>query len=283
MELDPDDSRAPYLQVAGLLRAAILTGRYAPGDKLPSGPELATQLGVARMTVQQAIRLLRSEGLVVSRQGSGVFVRERTQRSVELRPHIEQAFESEQVSLDFAGFSAETLQGVLAEPLDKIRAGRLAPESITLRLLLPDTTRPMVLPCAADTLADDPGMRERGHGLQQRQIGAIAHAAGELEELGLVQRVNLDVRLHALPPLFKLFIVNDTDAFFGFYPIQRRTIPIGDEPHDVFDLIGKDAVMFRYETADTKGSGAPFVTQARQWFDSVWSQLSWKAAGHDLT
>ena len=66
MELDPDDSRAPYLQVAGLLRAAILTGRYAPGDRLPSGPELATQLGVARMTVQQAIRLLRSEGLVVS-------------------------------------------------------------------------------------------------------------------------------------------------------------------------------------------------------------------------
>ena len=82
MELDPDDSRAPYLQVAGLLRAAILTGRYAPGDRLPSGPELATQLGVARMTVQQAIRLLRSEGLVVSRQGSGVFVRnERSDRS----------------------------------------------------------------------------------------------------------------------------------------------------------------------------------------------------------
>ena len=173
------------------------------------------------------------------------------------------------MSLDFAGFSAETLHGVLAEPLDKIRAGRLAPESITLRLLLPDTSRPMVLPCAAETLVDDPGMRERGHGLQLRQVGAIAHAAGELEELGLVRQVNLDVRLHGLPPLFKLFIVNDTDAFFGFYPIQRRTIAIADEPHDVFDLIGKDAVMFRYETADTKGSGAPFVTQARQWFDSV--------------
>lgn len=282
MELDPDDSRAPYLQVAGLLRAGILTGRYAPGDRLPSGPELATQLGVARMTVQQAIRLLRSEGLVVSRQGSGVFVRERTQRSVELRPQIEQAFESDQVSLDFAGFSAETLQGVLAEPLDKIRAGRLAPESITLRLLLPDTTRPMVLPCSADDLADDPGMRRRGHGLQQRQVGAIAKAAGELEELGLVRRVNLDVRLHALPPLFKMFIVNDSDVFFGLYPIQRRTIPIDQEDHDVFDLIGKDAVMFRYESADTRGPGAPFVAQARQWFDSVWGQISWKASDLDL-
>jgi DNA-binding GntR family transcriptional regulator len=30
------------------------------------------------MTVQQAMRVLREEGLIVSRQGSGVFVRERT-------------------------------------------------------------------------------------------------------------------------------------------------------------------------------------------------------------
>jgi hypothetical protein len=33
-----------------------------------------------------------------------------------LRPHIERAFEQERVSLDFAGFSGETLQGVVQEP-----------------------------------------------------------------------------------------------------------------------------------------------------------------------
>ena len=48
------------------------------------------------------------------------------------------------------------------------------------------------------------------------------------------------------------------------------------------DLTGKDAVMFRYEIVDTKGSGAPFVAQARQSFDSVWSQISWKASDLDL-
>jgi len=56
MTLDPDDPRPPYQQVANALRAAILTKKFAPGDKLPSGSELAQRYGVARMTVQQAVR-----------------------------------------------------------------------------------------------------------------------------------------------------------------------------------------------------------------------------------
>src|SRR5437868_3652092 len=117
--LDPDDPRPPYKQVANALRAAILTRKLEPGEKLPSGVELAKAYGVARMTVQQAIRLLRDEGLVSSRQGSGVFVRERTGRPVELRPHLERAFDTPTVTIDFAGFSGETLLGMLQEPLDK--------------------------------------------------------------------------------------------------------------------------------------------------------------------
>lgn len=43
-------------------------------------------------TIQNALRELREEGLIVSRQGSGVFVRERTERPVGLRPqYVEQA------------------------------------------------------------------------------------------------------------------------------------------------------------------------------------------------
>ena len=44
MDLDPDDPRPPYQQVANALRAAILTRKFAPGEKLPSGNELATAL-----------------------------------------------------------------------------------------------------------------------------------------------------------------------------------------------------------------------------------------------
>ena len=71
MSLDPNDSRPPYIQVANILRAAILTKKFAPGEQLPSGPELAGTYGVARATVQSALRVLREEGLIVSRQGSG--------------------------------------------------------------------------------------------------------------------------------------------------------------------------------------------------------------------
>ena len=56
MSLDPDDPRPPYVQVANALRDAITSGTLRPGEKLPSGSDLAERYGVARMTVQNAIR-----------------------------------------------------------------------------------------------------------------------------------------------------------------------------------------------------------------------------------
>lgn len=73
--LDPDDPRAPYLQVAGGLRAAIRTGEYAPGAQLPTYQELAETWGVAINTAKSAVTLLRDEGLVVTQHGKGSFVR----------------------------------------------------------------------------------------------------------------------------------------------------------------------------------------------------------------
>ena len=91
-ELDPDDPKQASQQIADRIRAAILTGKLAPGGKLPSQPELAAHYGVARETVKRALDPLRVERLIITRQGSGAFVRAKTQRAVELRPHIEDAF-----------------------------------------------------------------------------------------------------------------------------------------------------------------------------------------------
>src|SRR6266536_974280 len=77
LAIDTNDTRAAFVKVAGSIRAAILTGEFKPGQQLPSGHELAKFFGVARMTVQEATRLLREEGFVVSQAGSGVYVRER--------------------------------------------------------------------------------------------------------------------------------------------------------------------------------------------------------------
>jgi DNA-binding GntR family transcriptional regulator len=95
------------LDAAGVLRAAILTRRFQPGERLPSQNELAERYSVARETVKVALRILRDERLVVSRQGSGAFVRAQTDRPVGLRPHIEAAFEQQHVAIDFAASRAK--------------------------------------------------------------------------------------------------------------------------------------------------------------------------------
>ncbi|MBP2708201.1 GntR family transcriptional regulator [Microbispora sp. RL4-1S] len=274
MELDPDDPRPPYMQVAHQLRAAILTRKFAPGDKLPSGPELAKRFGVARMTVQQAIRELRDEGLVVSRQGSGVFVRERTARPVGLRPHIEQAFKRPEVSIEFAGFSGETLHGAIQEPLDSIRAGKLVPESISIRILIPDTSRAWSLPCRVDTLEDEPLFRKRAERITSRHAHAIVDSVQELKDLGLVAAASAEVRVCGEPPRSKLYVINGEEAFFGFYPVTEHTVALGGEPQAMYDLMGKDAELFHFALSDGEDSASgQFVKQARAWFDSVWSTV----------
>jgi len=275
MSLDPDDPRPPYQQVTQDLRAAILTRRLEPGEQLPSGPELAKRYGVSRMTVQQAIRRLKDEGLVVSRQGSGVFVRARTEQPVGLRPHIDRAFESDSIAIDFAGFSGETLAGAITEPLDRVRAGRLAPKSIAIRVLIPDPGVPWALPARADTLTDDPPFRQRMARITDRSLSAISDSLGELQELGLVPGVNVRFRAHGAAPLFKLYIINREEVFFGFYPVRERTLTFGDDTHAVFDLMGKDATLFHHAASDDDTSaGRLYVEQAQNWFDSVWDSVS---------
>ncbi|GAA4009752.1 GntR family transcriptional regulator [Deinococcus rubellus] len=63
-----------YVQVARTLESAIERGEYQPGNALPAERELATRLGVSRVTVRQAIAQLAERGLVQRRHGSGTFV-----------------------------------------------------------------------------------------------------------------------------------------------------------------------------------------------------------------
>jgi DNA-binding transcriptional regulator YhcF (GntR family) len=273
--LDPDDPRPPYLQVANALRAAILTRKLEPGEKLPSGPQLAKRYGVARMTIQQAIRVLRDEGLVISRQGSGVFVRARTERPVGLRPHLERAFTEPHVSIDFAGFSGETLHGAIAEPLDKIRAGALMPESITLRILVPDPARPWSLPSRVEDMADSPAFRTRARRIMERHTEAVVDAVDELGKLGLVKEAHAEVRVCPTVPLFKLYLVNDTEVFFGFYPVREHTVELAGEPTPMWDLMGKDALLSHLAIhPDDDDVGSQFVKQSRTWFDSMWNTVA---------
>lgn len=67
--------KAPlYLQVARELKAEIVGGVYPVGSSITTEDELCKRFSVSRHTVREAIRVLRDEGLVASRQGAGTVV-----------------------------------------------------------------------------------------------------------------------------------------------------------------------------------------------------------------
>ena len=63
-----------WQEIAETIRQAIANGEYPRGSRLPTEAALAGSFGANRHTVRRAIALLRDEGLLNPRQGSGVFV-----------------------------------------------------------------------------------------------------------------------------------------------------------------------------------------------------------------
>lgn len=57
------------------IRKLIVEGKLRPGDKLPPERELATQMGVSRPTLREAINKLEARGLLEQKQGGGTFVK----------------------------------------------------------------------------------------------------------------------------------------------------------------------------------------------------------------
>ena len=66
--------------LASRLRAQILGGGFGPGTRLPTELQLAREAGVSRTVVREAVAAVRAEGLIVTRQGSGAYVAERTEQ-----------------------------------------------------------------------------------------------------------------------------------------------------------------------------------------------------------
>lgn len=71
------DARPLQVRVADDVRAKIEAGEYAPGEQLPTLHDMASKYLCSMAVVRKALDLLRQQGLVVSRQGKGSFVRER--------------------------------------------------------------------------------------------------------------------------------------------------------------------------------------------------------------
>lgn len=108
-------------QVFRILCADVLSGRYGPGEMLPTQRRLAVDLGVNMASVREAVKRLEQLRLVESRQGDGMRVRDwRSAGGLDVLAHL---------VLRAGSFDPETLRAVMeARRLMLAEAARLAAE-----------------------------------------------------------------------------------------------------------------------------------------------------------
>lgn len=72
--LDRQSEIPLYVQIRDSLRESIVTGNLPAKARLPASRQLAADLGVSRVTIENAYADLEAEGLIVRRTGSGSYV-----------------------------------------------------------------------------------------------------------------------------------------------------------------------------------------------------------------
>ena len=99
-------------EVFDQIKLAIIEGKLKPGDKLPTERELMSQLGVSRLPIREALKLLANIGLIETRQGGGSYVRSLLADSVKdplgliLKDHNGKIFELLEVRKEIESYSA---------------------------------------------------------------------------------------------------------------------------------------------------------------------------------
>ncbi len=74
LRIDPDSAMPPYEQLRTQVAAMTVTAELAPGQKLPTVRQLASDLGLAPNTVARAYRELEADGVINTQGRRGTFV-----------------------------------------------------------------------------------------------------------------------------------------------------------------------------------------------------------------
>ncbi len=159
-------ARNPSLtdQVKSHIKERILAGDFEEG-RIPSENELATELGVSRTTVRDALSRLENEGAVYRKQGAGTFVNE---PGLQIKSRLEEIWSYEEVLRDHGYTPSVRVLGVDHQGADEAVANDLAIEPgdsvLVMHKLFLEDDDPVVLtqnriPAAYldDDVADDAG------------------------------------------------------------------------------------------------------------------------------
>ncbi|MFD9487228.1 winged helix-turn-helix domain-containing protein [Streptomyces sp. NPDC059991] len=283
---DSGNARRTSDDVAASLRARIRAGELKVGAKLPTQAWLVEHYGVERTVVRQALQQLHGEGLITEgRKGAPAKIasavpaasrpsdEEPKRTAAVLSPRVAEAFRAREVRIDAVCLTTETLNLALGEPLGAIHAGLFRPDSVHVRVLLPDRGINLAFPRPVHRSADgDRLVHERW--LSQRNTQGLV-LRDNLEALRIIEDIDVRIEFQALPltsPI-KLYLLNGSEALFGYYDITEREQEIADTSVEIYDSLGNQSMLFQYLCSEGARDAA-FVERSQRWFDNLWKTIT---------
>ncbi|MBD3860550.1 FadR family transcriptional regulator [Bacillus sp. 28A-2] len=142
IKFNPVSNKKLYIQIYNQILSEIQLGSFKVGDKLPSERELCEQFGVSRAPVRQALSALEMNGVIYSRQGEGVFVKNTTittegtlsMKSASPEDIVEARIHIEPLIIHFAALRAtdqeiQELKQTIKKMEEETRSGVYVPET----------------------------------------------------------------------------------------------------------------------------------------------------------
>ncbi|MFF7371851.1 FadR/GntR family transcriptional regulator [Streptomyces tricolor] len=273
-------SRRTSQQIADTLRERIRTGVLRVGERLPTQAELAEEFGVERGAVRQALRALQEDGLLSDvskgsppRVAEPAPAREEPQPTmVALAPRLTAAFSVPHVRIDAVCLTAQSLIPALGEPLRLIHDGRLRPERIDVRILLPSRDINLAFPVPVDSGSADDAVHQRWLAMRNAQGQVLQY---NLQALRGTHDIDVHVTFRALPftPPAKLYLLNGAEALYAYYMVTRRAEPTESGTLEMYDTLGSESLLFSFEKRAGQRDAA-FVEQSQMWFDALWETIT---------
>ncbi|WRZ09026.1 winged helix-turn-helix domain-containing protein [Streptomyces sp. NBC_00385] len=273
-------SRKPSPEdVADALRTRIRTGELKPGDSLPTQATLAGEFGIDRSVVRQALQRLQGDGLLTAvtrgappKVASLPGTRAPQQTAAVLGARMLKAFTRDDVRIDALCLTAESLVHALSESLTRITTGELRPDSVKLRVLLPDREIDLAFPRRAEPVEGDEAVHDRW--LDNRNLQAKA-LLQRLEAVRSTSALTIGVEMRAMPftPPVKLYVLNGEEALFAYYTVEEREEVIKGAPTQIYDALGSLSTLFRFESS-AGVRDQQFVAQSAEWFEGLWNTIA---------
>jgi len=111
-----DSDRPIYAQILEIIQMQIISGKYQPGDKIPSVRELAADAGVNPNTMQKALSELERSGLILTQRTSGRTVTDDMELIQKMRDEIARGQVQEFINkMKDMGFDKKEILQILKE------------------------------------------------------------------------------------------------------------------------------------------------------------------------